>query len=313
MKKISVICTVYNEEATIKLLLSSLAKQTCQPFEVIICDGQSTDTTQKIIKDFAAQHPRLQIKLIEKKGNRSVGRNVAISAAQTDLIAITDAGCIPQDNWLEELLRKYEDTDAPVVAGYYKGLPQTSFEEAVVPYALVMPGRINEKTFLPATRSMLLEKEVWEGLGGFDEQLSLNEDYPFAKKIAASGYKIVFAKKAVVGWLPRKNLPEFVTMIARFAQGDAEAKILRPKVAFIFVRYFLLVLTFLIILYYSTWRSAVSFLLVLFVLYSLWAIEKNKKYVKNGWYWLPLLQYTADISVMLGTIKGVAKIILNKK
>jgi cellulose synthase/poly-beta-1,6-N-acetylglucosamine synthase-like glycosyltransferase len=150
----------------------------------------------------------------------------------------------------------------------------------------------------------MLEKNVWKDLGGFDERLTLNEDYPFAKKIVAAGYHISFSKKAVVGWVPRKNLAEFATMIQRFAQGDAQAGILRPKVAFLFFRYLILLVLEAIILYYTDWKNAVAFLLVLFVLYSLWAIGKNKKYVKKGWYWLPVLQYTADVMVMIGTMTG---------
>lgn len=309
MKKVSIICTTFNEEATIELLLSAIARQTYVPDEVIICDGNSVDETPKIIRKFASLHPRLHIQLIVKKGNRSVGRNAAILASKADLIAITDAGCVPQQDWLEELLRKYAHTHAPVVAGYYKGVPQSNFQEAVVPYALVMPDRVNEKKFLPATRSMLLEKGVWDALGGFDEQLTLNEDYPFAKKIATAGYQIAFAKKAVVGWFPRKDITEFSTMIARFAQGDAEAKILRPKVALLFFRYMLLMISVLLILYFTNWKNAALYLLVLFVLYSIWAVQKNQKYVKKGWYWLPVLQYTADVAVMWGTIKGSLKII----
>ena len=37
-----------------------------------------------------------------------------------------------------------------------------------------------------------------------------------------------------------------------------------------------------------------------------------KKYVKKGWYYLPLLQVTADIAVMLGTLLATWKIIFNR-
>lgn len=304
MKKVSLICTTYNEEATVEFLLSALATQTHLPNEVIITDNHSTDLTRQIIKKYIRLYPNLHLQLIEKKGNRSVGRNAAIAASQFEVIAITDAGCVPAKDWLEQLLLTYESTKSPVIAGYYKGTPHSNFEEAVVPYALVMPDRVNENRFLPATRSVLLEKKVWQDLGGFDEQLTLNEDYPFAKKIVAAGYQISFARKAVVAWVPRKNLAEFATMIERFAQGDAQAGILRPKVTFLFFRYLLLLVLEAIILYYTDWKNAVALLLVLFVLYSLWAIEKNRKYVKKGWYWLPVLQYTADVMVMIGTMKG---------
>lgn len=307
MKSVSVICTTYNEEHTIARLLDALKSQAHQPSEVIICDSQSKDNTQEIIKKFITANPSFKVILLSKQGNRSIGRNTAIAAAKSDLIAITDAGCIPEKYWLQELVKAYSQSNSEVIAGYYRGLPSNPFEEAVIPYVLVMPDRIDERTFLPATRSVLLEKKVWKALGGFDETLSLNEDYPFAKKLKGEGYHIAFAKNAVVGWLPRKNILEFITMIERFAQGDIEAKIFRPKVLFLFFRYLILLLVIIGMLFFASPKQIIALLLVFFVLYSIWAIEKNVKYTKNGWYWLPVLQYAADYAVIKGSLKGLLK------
>ncbi|MDQ5950786.1 MAG: hypothetical protein QG639_62, partial [Patescibacteria group bacterium] len=166
---VSIICTVYNEAETIGLLLESFKAQTLKATEIIICDGGSTDKTVEDVTKFANQHPSLHIKLLTKEGNRSVGRNAAIAASTTKVIAITDAGCRPENDWLEQLLIAYQQGTANVVAGYYKGRARTSFEEAVIPYVLVMLDKVNPQSFLPATRSMLIEKKVWQQLDGFDE------------------------------------------------------------------------------------------------------------------------------------------------
>ncbi|PIR61684.1 MAG: hypothetical protein COU66_02495 [Candidatus Pacebacteria bacterium CG10_big_fil_rev_8_21_14_0_10_44_11] len=301
---VSVICTTLNEVDSIDHLLESLVGQSYQPVEVITVDGGSIDDTVEKIKKFQQRKTVFSLKLIRKKGNRSVGRNTAISAATSNLIAITDAGCRPHKHWLEELVKQEQSTQAPVVAGYYLGVATSAFEEAVIPYSLVMSDQLDPKTFLPATRSMLLHKSVWQILGGFDERLRWNEDYPFAKKIKAAGYTIVFAKKAIVDWKPRKNIFQFARMIFRFAQGDIEAGIIRPKVIFIFVRYLILLFLLAITTYYTSWRLATAFAVTLFVFYSLWAIQKNSRYVKKGWYWLPVLQLTADIFVIAGSLFG---------
>lgn len=303
--KISVICTTLNEQDTVSFLLEGLALQSYLPSEILFCDANSSDLTQKIITDFSDNNKHLNIKLLIKAGNRSVGRNLAIKASMNDLIAITDAGCVPEKKWLAELVHTFDQSKASVVAGYYKGLPKSPFEEAVVPYALVMPDRVNEADFLPATRSMMLKKEVWKQLGGFNEQLALNEDYPFAKKIQSLGIPTAFARRAVVGWIPRKNLREFERMISKFAQGDIEAGIIRPKVIFIFIRYLMLIVFLIVMMLVGSSNKVLPFLLTVFVLYSGWSIQKNIRYVKKGWYWLPVLQYVADYAVMKGSIKSV--------
>jgi glycosyltransferase involved in cell wall biosynthesis len=305
--KISVIVTVLNEEKTISFLLGSLLNQTLEPNEIIICDGDSTDDTAKLIKNYKTCLPaRQEIKLLIKKGNRSVCRNLAIKKAKNNWIAITDAGCIPDKNWLKNLAKKQLATNALIVAGYYKGLAKTNFEKAVIPYVLIMPNRINHDSFLPATRSMLINKKVWQNLRGFDEKLSLNEDYDFALKIK-NNYKIAFAKKAIVGWMPRKNLFDFTKMIFNFAKGDVQANIFRPKVILIFLRYFFGI----ILLSYSLISNNLFLILLLssfLVLYILWSITKNYTHTKQGWFYLPILQIVSDLAVMTGSIMGLIKV-----
>ncbi len=50
------------------------------------------------------------------------------------------------------------------------------------------------------------------------------------------------------------------------------------------------------------------------VLYALWAIAKNYRYVRDprAFYMLPSLQYTADVAVLLGTTLGIVKYIQKK-
>lgn len=296
--KISIVVTILNEAENIKILLSALASQSKKPDEIIIVDGGSTDATASEIKSSKFLISKLNLKFFVRVGNRSVGRNFGVKQASGNWIAFTDAGCVPGKSWLEELVKPTLDNkeQIQVVAGYYKGLAKTAFQEAVIPYALVMPERVDAANFLPATRSMLINKSLFESLGGFNEKLDHNEDYAFAKNLQKINCKIAFAKKAQVAWIPPKNLFEFNKMIFRFACGDAQAKIFRPKVFLIFLRYLL----FLILIILDLKLFA-----LLFVIYLIWSISKNNKYTKHSWFYLPLLQITSDLAVMLGTSLGL--------
>src|SRR6476620_5834706 len=103
-------------------------------------------------------------------------------------------------------------------------------------------------------------------------------------------------------------------MFSRFAVGDAEAKILRPKVILILLRYILgILILFLAIIKKDLMLSV--FILILFSSYILWAILKNYKYIKDlhAIFILPVLQLTSDFAVIIGTITGVFKIWDTKK
>lgn len=308
--QISLVITVLNEARTIEALCQAIAKQSLLPAEMIVVDGGSTDDTQALLQNCSLRWPELHLRMLTKKGNRSVSRNYGISEAKSALIAITDAGCVPTPTWLAELAATQQATHAPVVAGYYRGLAVTPLSQAIIPYVLVMPDQVNPDDFLPATRSMLLSKKVWEKLGGFNERLSHNEDYAFARLLRERGVEMAFAPKAIVGWQSRQTLPEFWTMIYRFAWGDAEAKCWRPKVGLIFARYLGAVWLIGWLTQQASHVQVLGGLGLGFLLvgYLLWAIKKNVRYAVNGWYWLPVLQIVADGAVMVGTLRGLVSL-----
>lgn len=303
--KISFIATVYNEEKNLEEFISSVFLQTKKPDEVIIVDGGSSDNTSKILKRY-----KDKITVLKRKGNRSLGRNTAIKHAKFDTIAVSDSGCVLDKNWLKNITEPFRNRETKIVAGYYKGRAKTVFQQCLVPYVLVMPDRLDAKTFLPATRSMAFRKKVWERIGGFDEDLSNNEDYAFSKKARDQKVNIAFKKDAIVYWIPRDNLKDAYKMFFRFAKGDIEAGILRPKVVLLIVRVLVGIAMTLLLLWTKSILLLHLFLFIL-LLYLFWAIYKNYKYVGNvqAVLYLPVLQFASDCAVFLGTFSGfLAKI-----
>jgi len=309
--KLSLIVTVLNEEKYIGKLIDSISIQTKIPDEIVIADGGSSDNTVASIKYFVSSikykdiRKNTRFKIIVRQGNRAVGRNEGIRNSKGDIILSTDAGCILDKNWVKNISEPFRAKEIDVVSGYYKGISKNMFQKSLIPYVLVMEDKIKEE-FLPATRSMAFRKEVWEGVGGFDENLGNNEDYAFANKIKKLGFKIKFVQDAVVNWIPRKNIKQAFIMFFRFALGDIEANILRPKVIFIFLRY---ILAFYLILLNLIMKSPplVVFTVLLLFFYILWSIYKNYKYVNSykAFLYLPLLQFTSDIAVLSGTSLGL--------
>lgn len=300
----SLIATVKNEEKSIQKFLDSIKNQTKKPDEVVIVDGGSADNTVQEIKKYTSRIKNL--KVITKKGNRSVGRNEAIKNSVHDIIACTDAGNILDPDWIKNIIQPFQKQGADVVAGYYKGKVASTFQKCVIPYVLVMPDRLHADSFLPATRSMAFKKSIWQKAGKFSEKYSHNEDYIFAKKLRKMGAKIIFKKNAFVYWEPRENISQFYTMCKRFAYGDSEAGIYRPKVVFILGRY-LIALLILSYIFLTGLYSLIFPVFILFLLYVIWAILKNYTYIKHwkAFIFLPILQLTSDIAVIIGTIGGV--------
>lgn len=313
-KQVSLVVTVLNEEKSLPILLSSILTQTHLPSEVILVDGGSTDDTVEVAKQYKKDkyfQSHLHI-FVLPQSNRSKGRNFGIDKAKGEIVALTDAGCILERNWFWKITEPFTDSKVDVVSGYYMAKPASVFQTCLVPYVLVMPDKVNPKTFLPSTRSMALKKSVWLEIGGFPERFSRNEDYVFSRKLLEKGCVFRFAKEAIVYWLPRKNLKEALRMFFSFASGDAMAGIYRPKVLFIFFRY-------LIFVFFSLTSQSYGFMLQFILgslaLYSFWSVAKNYRYVNNpkALFLLPVLQITSDIAVMIGTLAGTTEKVFGRK
>lgn len=302
MVKVSVIITVLNEQDSIEPLIASLRHQSRIPDEVIVVDGGSSDQTWPSLKKMASGWKRLRLFQLPSS-NRSQARNHAISKARGPIIAITDAGCLPATNWVEEICKPFYSSTTQVVSGYYNGISSNIFQKCLIPYVLVMPDRIPAE-FFPSTRSMAMRKSVWVKFGGFNPDNYHSEDYEYAHFLHHQGISFVFAPQAIVSWIPRKNLTQASWMFFRFALGDIQSGIFRPKVKQLFIRYgiffYLLFLSFEINLIFVP-------LTLLVFLYLLWSVVKNYRYVKHplAIYWLPVIQITADLSVMFGTLVGI--------
>jgi len=302
----TLILTVLNEESTISKFLDSLNRQSSIPDEIIITDGGSTDKTkQKILNFVNSQKNKLNVKLIEEKGNIAKGRNAAIKFSSNEFILCTDAGCFLDKDWVKNISSPFKDKNVDVVSGFYNPVTRNIFEKCLAAYTSTMPDKLNED-FLPSSRSIAFKKSAWKKVKGYPEYLDRCEDLIFAKNLKEKNFKFKLVKNAIVYWPQRKNIFQAFKQFFLYAKGDGQAKYIRPQVPLVYIRYFLAVyILFLSILEKS--MGGLVLLILLFISYVIWAIKKNYKYVKNkkAIYILPMLQFAADASVIIGTTLGL--------
>ncbi len=308
MEKVSsCVITIFNEEKSMPRLLDALVSQTMMPSEIIIVDAGSGDNTQKIVKEFSRKFKDSNIKLLIKKGNRAVGRNFGISKSRGEIIFVTDAGCIPDKNWVKNLLRNFKGS-VDVVSGFYYSGAKTPFTQSAAAYTCVMEENVNPLDFLPSSRSIAFKKNVWKKAGGYPEYLDTCEDLVFSRNLKRMGAQFVFEKKAFVIWPQESNIVSLFNQLYGYAVGDGQALYIRSQTPFLFGRYLVGVILFGFSIYYQSVHLAV-FLGIGFFLYLCWAAFKNKRFVESqlAYFYLPLFQIVSDFAVMLGMGSGLLR------
>ncbi len=305
--RISLIATVRNEEETIAALLDSILKQTRRPDEVIINDGGCTDRTMEIVERYRG---RLPLHTTAGGENIPQGRNTAIRATTSPLIACTDAGLRLDPRWLEEIVAPLERGEAELVAGFFQADPHSPFERILGAVNYPRLEEIEPERFLPAGQSLAFRREVWEAVGGFPEDLPYCEDLVFARRAQWMGFRQAFAPAAVVHFRPRSSLLALFRQYRNYAYGDGLAGLWPLRHA----------------LRYGSYAAGLGLLVAgiwcpyLWVLLGLGGAAYLRRYYGRLWpvlgelspawragalFLLPLLRLTGDVAKMVGYPQGL--------
>jgi glycosyltransferase involved in cell wall biosynthesis len=226
MPAVSVIATVLNEAEDIDGLVSSLLHQTPEPAEIVVVDGGSTDGTWERLQASALAHTSLKAirdescSLKGSPGPIARGRNVAIAAASSEVIACADAGCVYGPDWLENLT-------APILSGraeYALGGScldadgQTTWDIASAPF-LGIKLDPNQETKSCTARSMAFRKEVWQKVGGFPEDRLIGEDSLFDLRVRQIA-EPAFPERAKALYRSGLRLRTAIGQVTRYATSD---------------------------------------------------------------------------------------------
>ncbi len=321
---VSLCVVALNEESFLPKLLGDLQAQTYphEKTEIVLIDSGSTDGTKRIMEEFAqGAHDFMGVQVLDNpKKIQAAGWNVAIANAKNEVIIRIDAHThIPAEFTAKNM--------ALQMGGEYVtgGIRPCLIEEDTPWKATLLEvenslfgssiGANRKGTTVGYVKTMFhaaYRREIFEKVGGFNEELLRTEDNEMHHRIRKAGYKLYCDSSIVSYQYARSNLKRMAKQ--KYANGFWIGETLKVCPGCISL-YHLIPLAFVLGILFTgvlaalgIWQVAAAMwtAYLLFGLFGIFCSVINKRATR--WIWLmPMLFLALHLSYGVGTLVGLVK------
>ncbi|AIR90819.1 glycosyltransferase family 2 protein [Pseudomonas cremoricolorata] len=195
MVQLSVVVPMYNEARHIARSLAAVRRAAVRAglsFELIVVDNGSDDDGPRIARQAGARvlsRPGLRIGAL---------RNQGAALSRGEWLAFIDADIEVPERWLTRLLRLHReqrgevfalDCDTPAAAPWYARAWQRR---------TLRSGALQQAARWLPSANLLLPRDCFEAVGGFDEGLTTGEDKDLTVRLHQAGVRLLAVREPVV-------------------------------------------------------------------------------------------------------------------
>jgi rhamnosyltransferase len=203
---ISVIIPTRNAGQSFTWLLDILQNQTLKPVQIIVVDSESPDKTRQL----AVGRNCKVITIKRAQFDHGTTRNLAASEVPSEFVVFLTQDAIPADeNMIAELLKPMQ-ADSNIAICYGRQLPRPGAgplecfaREYNYPAQSILKMKkdievLGLKAFFCSNSCSAVRTAVFRKLGGFKNNVIVNEDMLFAANAMAHDYSVYYAAQAKV-------------------------------------------------------------------------------------------------------------------
>lgn len=233
--RVLVVIPCLNESAHIAALLADIVKDTAGLDRlIVVADGGSTDGTVAIVAAIAASEPCVAL-ISNPKRLQSAGVNLAVRTfgEGRQWLVRLDAHAGYPPGYVNELIAEARRTGATsvVVAMTSQGVDGFQRSVALVQNSVLGAGgsphrRAGKAEFVDHGHHALFDLQHFVAAGGYDENISHNEDAEFDVRLVRAGGRIWLTRAVAVVYYPRSSFPALYRQYLNYGRGRA-ATILR--------------------------------------------------------------------------------------
>jgi len=227
LPQVTIIVPCRNEERYLVECLDSILACDYPPerLEVLVVDGMSDDGTRPLLADYAARHPAVRM-IDNPRRITPVALNLAIRAAQGDVIVRMDAHVVYPKNYVSRLVAALDEFGADNVGAVLRTLPanQTAMGKAIA-IGMSHPFGVGTSYFRIGTDQprwvdtiafFCIRRATFDRVGMFDEELIRHQDGEFNARLIKAGGRILLIPDVVSYYYARATLRQVGRMFYQY-------------------------------------------------------------------------------------------------
>ncbi|MEM9399967.1 MAG: glycosyltransferase [Verrucomicrobiota bacterium] len=223
---VSVIIPVYNDLVRLQKCLNAVDAQSYpkELYEVIVIDNGSLESPKPV----TAQYEYIKL-LSELEPGSYAARNTGVLSAKGDILAFTDADCIPDKDWLQQGVECLKSSDN---CGLVAGRIELFFRDAENPTAVEIYESIEmgfsqsellQEQHYGLTANLFTYRSVVNKVGLFDTKLKSGGDKEWGQRVFNADYQQVYSHNAYVYHPTRHTFKELYKRVTRIVGGRYDA------------------------------------------------------------------------------------------
>ena len=185
---LTIIIPVHNRAELVVRTLNSLAASSLRDFQLIVVDNNSTDTTPEVCRRWIESHANLgfQAKLLkENRRGAPAARNRGLAECTTPWVYFFDSDDLFDERFVEEAT-EFASANPTQDVLFFPVWMEANGKCSTRSYQPTGDAAIHILTSMLSTQSMLFRTEWLRSMGGWNEQLSIWQDWELGVRVLLS-------------------------------------------------------------------------------------------------------------------------------
>lgn len=207
----------YNEAGNIISLLSALHSQILDRVEIaeiIVVSSASTDGTDELVLEYAANHPIVRLIRQPKREGKSSAINLFLKDAASEYLVVISADVIPENRTIEKLVSALADPKVGASGG--RPVPVNAVD-TFVGYAVNLLWRLHHRMALisPKLGEMIAFRKLMDGI----PPDSAVDEASIEAIVRSRGLRLRYIPDALIRNKGPENLRDFIKQRRRIQNG----------------------------------------------------------------------------------------------